>query len=411
MLNKLQTCRICESKKLDTVMDLGLLAPSGFSKEKIDNPEKFPLVLVKCRNCGLVQLNYTVDLDLMYRQYWYTSALNKSMISSLKDVVTSIESRILLHDNDLVIDIGCNDGTMLSLYDKNVELLKVGFDPALNLADRAKENCDLFINDYFDIDNFSLQQKAKVITAIAMFYDLPDPNKFLDSVVKCLDADGMFVIQLTDLYSMFVANAFDNICFEHLEYYSLEVLVNFLNSHGLEVFDVEYNDVNGGSVRLYAGFPGVFDINDKIYHYLKREKKYINDWEEFAVRIKKFRDTVVEYVAGNVFHGRNFYVIGASTKGNTLLQYFGIDDELIKYAYDVNPEKFGLYTIGSNIEVVKEFSKEPPYYYLVLPWHFIDNIIDKYRDHLIKTDARLLFPLPQPLIVTFQDGQETWIYL
>jgi len=220
--NERLTCRLCGST-LETVLDLGYIYLNDFVEEGA-NIVSAPLTLVKCKDCELVQLKDTPDLDLLYRQYWYQSSLNKSMVEALQDVVDNIEARVDLQPGDVVIDIGCNDGTMLGQY-YEPELYKIGFDPALNLAKKAKKHCTVFHNTYFG-DTSIETPMAKVITSIAMFYDLEDPHTFVELVKRSLDPDGIWVVQFTDLLSMFKINAFDNICHEHLEYYSFKVLRN-----------------------------------------------------------------------------------------------------------------------------------------------------------------------------------------
>lgn len=201
------TCRLCGSS-LKTVIDLGNIYLNDF----VDEGEEIvsaPLTLVRCERCELVQLQHTSDLDRLYRQYWYQSSLNKSMITALQDIVTNIENRVTLYPGDTVIDIGCNDGTLLSLY-KNPNLNRIGFDPALNLAEKAKIHCNTFYNTYFG-DTSIQTPKAKVITSIAMFYDLEDPHTFVELIKRSLAKDGIWVVQFTDLLSMFKINAFDNI--------------------------------------------------------------------------------------------------------------------------------------------------------------------------------------------------------
>jgi len=356
-----------------------------------------------------VQLRHTVNQDKLYKQYWYRSSLNKSMVESLRDVVINIEKRIRLSLGDVVMDIGCNDGVLFDQYTNNHMLVKIGVDPAKNLAEEAEKRCDYFFNDYFS-SKLNLP-RAKVITSIAMFYDLDNPHTFVEDIKDCLLPDGLWIIQMTDLLSMFRINAFDNICHEHLEYYSLRVLINLLYSHGFEIFDVEYNNVNGGSIRLYvAQSPSVFRRRD-VLGALVKEQEYMNLFDDpfvaFRQRVEKIKIAIVNFI-----RDKDVAVMGASTKGNTLLQYFGIDDSLISHAAEINPEKFGKRTIGTNIPIIdeKESLKIRPDYYLVLPWHFIRNFIDKNQEYL-DTGGKFLVPMPKPVCIEKIKGKIRWTHL
>jgi len=336
----------------------------------------------------------------MYRQYWYKSSLNQSMVEALRSVVDSIKSRVVLETGDVVVDIGCNDGTMLSMFPEDV--FKIGYDPSNNLADEAQEKCDFFINDYFPA-NYPVKARAKVITSIAMFYDLPDPRAFIDKVRSIMRSDGIWVIQFTDLLSMFQVNAFDNICHEHVEYYSLAVLKCLLEQHGFEVVDVLYNQVNGGSVRAYVGFKGVYAVTDAVSEMLKQEDLYMrsfdNPFAAFSDRVTQIKEQCVEYIQHEHAAGKKIFITGASTKGNTLLQYFGLNKDIIPYAAEVNADKFGLRTVGTDIEIIPERQaiEMKPDMFLVLPWHFINGFLRSYHEY-ISGGGRLMVPMPRPII-------------
>ena len=401
-------CRICKGD-LEVVLDLGSIYPSSFLRddEKVSEDSKVPMVLAQCKECGLVQLKHTLELDSMYRQYWYCSSLNKSMISSLKEIADEIETKGYLKDFDLVLDIGCNDGSLLDLFTKN--LVKVGFDPALNIK---KPNC-LFINDYFTADKYfetlhSQNLKAKVVTAIAMFYDLPDPHKFVQDVVSVLQEDGVFVVQLTDLYSMMKINAFDNICSEHIEYYKLSDIKSLMESEGLEIIDVSYNKVNGGSVRVTSSRRGVYPVSQDVDRLLNEEIKYFEshpnifeDLKKVVEKTKKRIHALINMISkgvGGEAGRKKIFILGASTKGNTLLQVCGITDKDIPYAGEVNKDKFGLRTVGSNIKIISEdelFSMLPEYL-LVLPWHFLESLKEaKKIKNFMEAGGKLVVPLPE----------------
>lgn len=391
-------CRICDGK-LETVLDMGTIYQSNFLTDA-SRAILAPLNLARCIKCNLVQLKHDGNLDSMYRQYWYKSSLNQSMVEALRSVVDSINGRVALEAGDVVVDIGCNDGTLLSMFPENV--FKIGYDPSNNLAEEAQENCDFFINDYFPA-NYPVKAKAKVITSIAMFYDLPDPRAFIDKVRSIMRVDGIWVIQFTDLLSMFQVNAFDNICHEHVEYYSLAVLKSLLDQHGFEVVDVLYNQVNGGSVRAYVGFKGVYAVTDAVSEMLKQEDLYMqsfdNPFAAFSDRVTRIKEQCVEYIQHEHAAGKKIFITGASTKGNTLLQYFGLNKDIIPYAAEVNADKFGLRTVGTDIEIIPERQaiEMKPDMFLVLPWHFINGFLRSYHEY-ISGGGRLMVPMPRPII-------------
>lgn len=400
------TCRLCGGP-LDSVLNLGNIYLNDFVEEGKEIVQA-PLNLVKCENCELVQLKDTPDLDLLYRQYWYQSGLNKSMIESLQDIIDNIESRISLKDGDTVIDIGCNDGTMLGQY-SNKSLNKIGFDPALNLAEKAKKHCDIFHNTYFGDVNIKTP-KAKVITSIAMFYDLEDPHTFVELIKKSLSESGMWVVQFTDLLSMFKINAFDNICHEHLEYYSFKVLRNLFKQHGLVVFDVQTNNVNGGSIRMYIGWNHAWAVKESVDFLESEEEAYMKSFydpfQSFASRTNSIKNTIINFIKDKKEEGKRIFAMGASTKGNTLLQYFNLTDKEISYAAEVNKDKFGKKTVATNIPIISEQEavKMNPDYFLVLPWHFIGMLL-KVHDDYLQRGGKIIVPMPVPMEYGYNNGE------
>lgn len=396
-------CRICKSKDYKSVLNLGSIYPSNFIDVE-EGIEPKPLHLVQCNNCNLVQLRDSYDLDKMYKEhYWYRSGLNNSMVKSLQDVVSGIHKRyntnFSSNEKPIVVDIGCNDGTMLNMFDN--KFTKVGFDPAPNLS----PNCDAFFNDYFSVDTYLQrfeEHSANIVTAIAMFYDLENPNKFLQDVKRIIKPYGILVIQFTDLLSMLKVNAFDNICHEHLEYYSLEVLNKLLVDNGFKIFDLEYNKVNGGSIRVYA-VPFTDYNYPKINVHIYAENDYLKEHpvEEFNWRVVEQKTKLLTFLNQEKRKDKTIYVLGASTKGNTLLQHFGIYTDLVDKALEVNKDKFGKRTIGTNIPIVSEQEglKENPDYLLVLPWHFSEFFIEKFEDYL-NSGGALILPLPKFCIIT-----------
>lgn len=399
-------CRFCNSKDLNEIISLGGIYPSDFV-DSGERTEKVPLTLVQCSSCNLVQLAHTVDLDAMYRKYWYRSALNNSMVESLRDVVRYANN--YLEPHDITVDIGCNDCTMLDMYGS--QIATVGFDPAENLESPARERCNFFFNDYFTAENYAKTKlpRAKVVTAIAMFYDLPDVNVFVQDVEKILADDGVFIVQYTDLISMLRINAVDNLCHEHLEYYSLEVMNNIMwVNAGLVPINVSYNDVNGGSIRVTYSRVGVYPVDPSVERAIIFEREYFNNntLENFADVAHRIRFGFVRYMKGYVRMGNKIAVLGASTKGNTLLQFYGLDKSIISHCAEINPDKFGKVTIGTEIPIISERESlaQKPDAYIVLPWHFIDNFIEKNKKYLME-GGRLIVPLPEPKVYFFVEGE------
>lgn len=403
-------CRICKSNNYKSVLNLGSIYPSNFVSDS-PNIEPKPLHLVQCNNCNLVQLEETFDLDVMYKEhYWYRSGLNSGMVNSLKEIVDQIKLRKPECEIKQVLDIGCNDGTLLSFYGDNV--WKVGVDPSKNVKESASKICNYFINDYFGAESLRVfhcgkihrYYKFDVITSIAMFYDLENPNQFVSDIKKVLDVGGIWVIQFTDLLSMLKCNAFDNACHEHLEYYTLDVLHNLLLSHGLEIFDVEYNNVNGGSVRVYVRHlnSARFEATDKLKDALEYEYIYLTKHpiEEFSNKILQEKSTLLKLISDIKNSNETIYVLGASTKGNTLLQHYGLTSDTIDKALEVNKDKFGLKTIGTNIPIIDEEIgiKEKPDYLLVLPWFYRDFFINKFKDYIM-AGGKIIFPLPSVTVI------------
>src|SRR3989344_5280737 len=375
--NAINSCRVCCSKNLELIISLGEQYVSNFvdSPSQSESSQKIPLDLLLC--------------------------------DALADITGKAEKIIKLSPGDVVVDIGANDGTLLRSYRTN-EITTVGFEPARNLVPEAQVGTSKIVNDFFNYDSFAREfgsSKAKIITAIAMFYDLDNPNKFVADIVKCLDKDGVFIIQQNYLLGMLQLNAFDNIVHEHLEYYSLLSISKLLARHNLEVFDVETNELNGGSFRTYIRHKGSvvkgFDgADERVRKMLEEEKRIgledIKVYQNFAARINSIRDQLTGFIKQEVQKGKRIYIYGASTRGNTLLQYFQIDNRLIIAAAERNPDKWGKKTIGTLIPIISEEQarKERPDYFLVLPWHFLQEFLKREREYLM-SGGKFIVPLPE----------------
>ena len=422
IIRVIDSCRVCGSKKLVPIMSFGNLYVSDFVDEGsvVKEESRAPLEIILCNaadgGCGLLQLKHTVSHEAMYRNYWYRSGINKTMKDELADIVVKVESLVALKKGDYVIDIGSNDSTLLRFY-KEPGLNTVGFEPAKNLVDKyGREGVIKVITDFFNFSAWQKEygdEKAKVITAIAMFYDLDDPNSFVADMVKCLDDDGLIIIQMLYLPSFIKRNAFDGICHEHLEYYSLFSLENLLARHGLEVFDAEFRPINEGSLRFYIRRKGgnspkpLPDATERVKSFREEEITMgLNNqrvYHDFVERVNTIRDEVAKFINKEHTRGKKIYVYGASTKGNTLLQYFGLDNSVITAAAERNPDKWGKKTVGTNIPIISEEQarKENPDYFLVLPWHFLSEFKER-ESEFLKNGGKFIVPLPEFEIIGYE---------
>lgn len=404
-------CRVCDSPRLEQVIDLGYQYVSDFVASNGDSP-KAPLELVRCLSCGLVQLRHTFSRKSLYRHYWYRSGISPTMRKALANIVSRACEIAKPTRGDLVIDIGCNDGTLLRSY--NIPGLSlIGFEPAENLIADARKGTEWIFNDFFKASALKQrfgERKARIITSVAMFYDLEDPNSFVTDVAKILAPDGVWVVQQNYLVAMLEENGFDNIGHEHLEYYSLGTMQSLLRRNSLEVFEVETNDVNGGSIRTFICHKGQYTIRNSVTQLEKHEAQLAlgehTMYQKFATNIGKIRSELYEFIVGEIGQGRTVYVYGASNRGNTILQYCGLDHSLIRKATDANPEKWGRKTVGTLIPIVSkdEARKDKPDYFLILPHHFLEEIKNDEREYL-ESGGKFIVPLPEFRIVTSGDGR------
>ena len=407
-------CRVCGSRNLSSILSLGNLYVSDF----LDSPDlsrgiRAPLELVLCNvkdgGCGLLQLRHTVSNEAMYRNYWYRSGINKTMTDELNGIAEKAESIANLKAHDYVIDIGANDGTLLRGY-KITGLKTVGFEPARNLEQYGKQGTTRIIVDFFNHSTWEKEfgeVKAKAITAIGMFYDLDNPNAFVADVVKCLDDEGLLVIQMMYLPSFLERNAFDGICHEHLEYYSLCSLENLLKRHGLGVFDVEMREqINEGSVRFYIRkeYKGTSHkilngATNRVVALREKEAGLGLDgkeaYEALVNRILTEKEKVVSFIKQEVAKGKKVHGYAASTKGNTTLQFYGLTPDLIEAIADRNPVKYGRFTSGTLIPVISEEDSriQKPDYYFILAWHFLPEFLSREAEYL-KSGGKFIVPMP-----------------
>ena len=384
------TCRLCSGDKLRSVLHLGGLFVSDFVPKNFEGGIRAPLELVVCENqaCGLLQLRDTAPQEIMYaRHYWYRSGLNQVIIDDLRDIAEKSQKMAALKDGDVILDIGANDGVLLGFFPKNY--VRVGCEPADNLEDELKKHADHVIHDFWSEELYRKLglPPAKIVTAIGMFYDMEDPNQFVRDAAKVMADDGIFIAQLMTLKPMIEKNDLGNVCHEHLEYYSYPALTYLFEKNGLEIFQVEENSINGGSYRLYAR---------KLKNGSIKYPEPVFDYERFAKNIEDNKKTTVDFIKDAVARGKRVYGFGASTKGNTILQYFGLGPELVTAISDKSEEKWGKYTIGTMIPIVSEEEAHAmkPDYFLILPWAFTDTFVKLEADWL-KGGGKFIVPFPE----------------
>lgn len=403
-------CRSCGSDDLTPILSLGEQTISCFPKPG-EPVHRAPLDLLRCQKCTLVQLRHSCPGNWLYDWYGYRSGINPMMVEALRDVTQTIEATVALAAGDIVADIGSNDGTLLRLYSVS-GLLRVGFEPARNLGADGGAGLSLFVNDYFSAHAFELfmeaHGQAKVVTAISMFYDLDDPISFLREVRSILQDDGLLVIQQNYLLAMLQSGGFDNVCVEHVAYYSLMSLFPALEAAGFRLIDATTNPVNGGSFRVICvprGCPRtVPGGRERIAEMYDREVEARLDkfetYQAFRIGAELVRGQLCHLVETAVSKGDKVYVYGASTRGLTLLQFCGLDSRLIAGAAERNPEKWGRMYADTGIPCVPEAeARDKADYFLILPWIFLDEFIRR-EESFLRRGGKFIVPLPNVSIIS-----------
>lgn len=407
---QIDVCRICSGSRLEEIIDLGLQALTGvFPTPTRQDVPYGPLVLVRCVECSLVQLLHSFNPSQMYGEnYGYRSNLNPTMVNHLARKVSNLERDFTLSPGETVIDIGSNDGTLLHSY-QTQSVIRFGFDPvAQKFLDSYEDDVEV-VSDFFSAHEFLERSanKAKIITSIAMFYDLESPNDFVSDIAQSLAADGIWHFEQSYLPAMLTSHSYDTICHEHLEYYSFSVIKRLLEKHGLKVIDVQTNGINGGSLAVTASLDSSDHSPNKpvIEWLLSQEAKLGLDtaepYENFRAQVKMQTEGLRDLIISLVDSGKTVAGYGASTKGNVLLQYCGLDASIISSIAEVNPSKWGCVTPGTRIPILPEdeVRSGSPDYMLVLPWHFRDFIVQK-EQAFLDSKGKLIFPLPEIEIVS-----------
>jgi len=416
------SCRICGSRSLAPVFDLGeqYIAGAFMTPADLALPgnapfrHRYPLELVRCDpavtgGCGLVQLRHTVARSLLFEHYGYRSGINQTMREHLARIADTAAEIVHASTGDTVLDIGSNDGTLLLSY-KTPGLDLLGIDPAEDVTRYARESGIEVVDGFFSAASFSAARpgrKARIVTSIAMFYDLEDPRAFVDEVAQVLAEDGVWVIEVGWLVAMLRMNSFDAVCHEHLEYYGLAQLEALLAPAGLAVQRVETNDINGGSICLFIRRADVarrspeFTTLDPVRHQ-ERALRLDTDqpFAEFRTNAETIRDELRALLQAEARQGRRTYAYGASTKGNVILQFCALDRGLVQAAADRNPDKWGREMLGSDIPIISEEQArvDRPDYFLALPYHFIDEFKRRELPYL-KDGGKFILPMPRVHVV------------
>ena len=409
-IRKRTTCRVCGSTSLTPVIDLGPQYLQGsFVKPGKEMPShrKINCSLVRCNPlidenaCGLLQMEHSVPPEILYAAYWYRSGTNTTMKNHLKGIAVSAMQ--LLDKKDCkVLDIGCNDGTLLNYYPDTFECF--GCDPS-DVAQEVKGAT--VVQDIFPSAQLFKaigDKRIDIVTSIAMFYDLENPVEFVRSVKQLLSPEGIWIFEMSYMPTMLALDSYDTICHEHLEFYSLAVLEKITAMAGMKIFKILFNDINGGSIRCYAthkessryflpeNYKLLNDVRQKEFDLeLDTDKPYV----AFQYRIEKVKSELYNLLIKLKQEGKKVHIYGASTKGNTILQWCEINNMLVDYAAERNPDKYGAFTLGTNIPIISEAESRAmnPDYYLVLPWHFKKEFIEREKEALEKGTG-FIFPIP-----------------
>lgn len=417
-----KTCRVCGSTALTPVINLGDQYLQGsFVKPGKEMPpmRKISTSLVRCdpmrdeKACGLLQMEFTIPPEVLYSAYWYRSGTNNTMRCHLQGIVDEAIGLVSNKESATVLDIGCNDGTLLGFYPGS--FVKFGVDPS-DVAQEIKAPVSV-IQDIFPSEELIARLEGRtfdIITSIAMYYDLEDPIAFTRGIKEILSPEGLWLFEMSYMPTMLKMTSYDTICHEHIEYYSLAVIEYILKQAGMKVVNATHNDINGGSLRCHATHISNFTYKQNEFQQnIKTMRQEEFDLEldtdkpyrHFQDRVNVHKEELNALLKKLKKEGKRIHIYGASTKGNTILQWCGIDHRIIDYAADRNPDKYGALTLGTDIPIISEEESRAmkPNYYLVLPWHFKQEFLEREKETL-EQGTGLIFPLPTIDIIRHTGG-------
>jgi hypothetical protein len=410
-------CRACKGT-LDPFLGLGSLQLTGYLAPDEERRPSIPLTLCACSDCRLVQLQVTAPRELLFERYWYQSGINETMRAELADIADHAIAWVTpqLQPGDVVIDIGANDGTLLAAYKGQpykghpfTKVTRVAFEPAKNLRPALASHAELIISDYFPQGYQEIRAwegQVQIITSIAMFYAVDKLHPFLAAISALLAPHGVWIVQLQDLDQMLRATAFDNICHEHLCYYTLGTFETLIAPYGLQVSHVTRRAINGGSLRFYVQHAGHL-VSPSVPDQRAREQG-CDSWaslEAFARSVEQVKAQIRAALALRRKHGQTIDLYGASTKANTLLQVCGLNRLWLRQAWERSADKVGRRTVGTEIPIVSEETgrEKPPDALLVGIWQFREALLQREKGYLAG-GGTLIFPLPKVDVVTWSEA-------
>ena len=397
-------CRSCSSTKLTEIINLGEQYLSDF-RVNTSKPDKFPLIVLLCSNCSLAQLSETVSRENMYHDgYGYRSGVNEQIRSNLKMLVELGLS--FVPEPHRWLDIACNDGTLLGFVTKKT--YRVGVDPVKKFKTESEKYANFILDDYFPNNEIVTQDQFQIITSISMFYDLDDPNTFVAAVKSLLAENGVWIVQQNYLMAMLENNSFDNICHEHIEYYSCTAMQKLLVVHELEINQVLMDPINGGSIVTVISHKNTRKIDSSVAEVIQRENKFgITDpdsYREFNYSIEKIASELNSKLSELKSIGKRIGIYGASTRGAVIWQRANIGPELVEFAVERQKEKFGKYFSAVGVKIIseEEMRENPPDYLLVGPWFLKESFISREKEY-IKNGGKMIFPLPEVEIIEYSE--------
>ncbi len=407
---KLIGCRICKSKKLERILDLGEmpLANAFLDKTQVDQKEIFyPLRLVWCESCGLLQIDEIIPPEILFRDYVYVSGTSEALRKHFEDLTTDVVNNSRLGSESLVVDIGSNDGTLLKEF-KKLGIKVVGVEPAVNIAKIAEKEGIKTINDFFS--KYTAKRivkeegKANAITATNVVAHTDDLDELLEGVSYLLKDEGIFVIEVPYLVDLLENTEFDTIYHEHLSYFAVRPLKKLFEKHDFKIINVEKVKIHGGTIRVFVSKKkSSYNVNDNVNQLISLEIEKglyeVDIYRKFAERVEKLREDLVNILHKLKSEKKKVIGYGAAAKGNTLLNYYQIGPELIEFIADLSPMKQNKFTPGTHIPVYdpEKIYEAKPDYILILAWNFADEIIK--QQIKFKERGKFIIPIPKVTMI------------